>query len=86
MLMLDRGCHLLFRLLLCMACFQSNFIAQSTMAFVSVYVLIFDKLFPQFVLPISVDDGFVIMFCDIPWLFLSGLVSVGTRLTCAELI
>ena len=44
-----------------MACFSSN-IAQSTIVYVDVFVLMFDELFPQFMLLFYDDNGFVIKF------------------------
>ena len=41
---------------------NNNMVAQSTMAYVSVFVLMFDKLFPQFLILFYLDDGFVIKF------------------------
>ena len=60
-------------------------LAQFTIVYVSVFVLMFDKLFPQFMLLFYLDDGFVISFKSFLVFSLVGLVLVGTQLTCAEL-
>ena len=54
-----------------MACFPSNLIAQYTIVNVSVFVNKFDKLFPQFMLLLYLNDGFVITFYVISCLLLS---------------
>ena len=61
-MLFDRGCYLFLKFLLSMACFPSNLIVQSAIVYVSVFVLMFDKLFPQFMLLFYRDNGFVIKF------------------------
>ena len=39
---------IIHKFLLSISCFPSNLIAQSEIVYVSVFVLMFDKLFPQF--------------------------------------
>ena len=53
-----------------MACFPSNLIAQFTIVYVSVFVLMSDKLFPQFMLLFYFNDCFVINFYVMPCLLL----------------
>ena len=54
-----------------MAYFPSNLIAQSTIVYVSVFVLMLGKnFFSQFMLLFYLDNGFVIKFLVIPCLLL----------------
>ena len=53
-----------------MSGFPSNLIAQSTIVYVSVFVPMFDKHYPQFMLLLYLVDGFVIKFYVIPCLLL----------------